>query len=242
MTSCPGGGQVLSYAQLQGAWINNGGPAAVAPIAAAIALAESSGCTTALNPNDNNGTQSSFGLWQISTGTHTPPSANWSDPNVNAQLAVAKYKGAGNQFTPWGTYDSGAYKAHLNGSTTPDTTSIPASATLASASGDNTCAASWPSANLVVTNVGGGCIIHKATVRHIVGGALLAAGGLLAIPGIAVLVAFTFRASGAQKAVLDTAQKLGPGGRVLKAAGRGAATRTGATAAGRERRADRRGG
>lgn len=111
---------VLTYAQLEGLWIKAGGPKSVAPVAAAIALAESGGRADALNPNDNGGRQSSFGLWQISNGTHTPPDPRWADPAVNARLAVAKYKGAGNNFSPWGTYDSGAYRAYLSGSTTPD--------------------------------------------------------------------------------------------------------------------------
>ena len=110
----------LTYAQMMGYWIKAGGPAPVAPVAAAIGEAESGGNTDAVNPNDNNGKQSSYGVWQISNGTHTPPAANWADPAENARLAVGKYRDAGNNFTPWGTYDSGAYRAYLNGSTTPD--------------------------------------------------------------------------------------------------------------------------
>lgn len=215
MTSCQGAGgtgQKLTYAQLKGLWISNGGPAAVADIAAAVGIAESDGCTTALNPDDNNGTQSSYGLWQISNGTHQPPAADWSDPNVNAKLAVAKYRGAGNSFAPWGTYDSGAYKADLAPGTTPDM-SVPGGSTaaLASASGDATCAASWPSQSLIVTTVGGGCIIHKKTVRHIMGGVLMGAGALLILPGVAVLVAFAFRRSGALTAAGNVAAVI-PGG------------------------------
>lgn len=210
MTTCQGAGgtgQKLTYAQLKGLWISNGGPAAVADIAAAIGIAESQGCTTALNPDDNNGIQSSYGLWQISNGTHTPPASNWADPNVNAKLAVAKYKEAGNSFTPWGTYNSGAYKADLSPGTTPDT-SVPggSSAALTSASGDATCAASWPSAGGLGISVGGGCIIHKKTVRHIMGGVLMAAGGLVILPGVAVLVVFAFRVTGAGKTVTGAAK------------------------------------
>src|SRR5216684_1993441 len=151
MASCQGLGGTgvkYSFAQLEALWINNGGAKAAAPVAAAIALAESSGCSTALNPSDNNGTQSSFGLWQISNGTHNPPVANIYDPNVNARQAVAKYKASG--WAPWGTYASGAYRPFLNNATTPDM-SIPggsgaAGATLTSATSapDPTCAASWP--------------------------------------------------------------------------------------------------
>ena len=93
----------LSFGQLQTLWIQAGGSNATAPIAAAIALAESSGNPDAINPNDNHGTQSSYGLWQISNGTHSPPIYNWQNPRVNAALAVAKYKSAGG-WGPWGTY------------------------------------------------------------------------------------------------------------------------------------------
>lgn len=110
----------ISYAQAEGLWIKAGGDPSVAPIAAAIVFPESGGNPSALNPTDNGGRQSSFGLWQISNGTHTPPDPNWSDPLTNAKLAVAKYKGAGNAFTPWGTYDSGAYKRYLQSGVTPD--------------------------------------------------------------------------------------------------------------------------
>jgi hypothetical protein len=99
----------LTFGQLETLWIQAGGSKATAPIAAAIALAESSGNPDAVNPNDNHGTQSSFGLWQISNGTHNPPSPNWQNPRVNAALAVAKYKAAGG-WGPWGTYPEPALK------------------------------------------------------------------------------------------------------------------------------------
>ena len=100
-----------TFAQLEGLWIQAGGNAAVAPIMAAIALAESSGNPGAINPTDNNGAQTSWGLWQISDGTHNMPVANILDPHVNAAQAVAKYKASG--FAPWGTYKSGAYRRYL---------------------------------------------------------------------------------------------------------------------------------
>jgi len=85
-----------------------------AVLMAAIALAESSGDPQAVNATDNNGTQSSFGLWQISTGTHSPPSPNWADPITNAHLAIGKLNGQG--LGAWGTYTSGAYRKYLTGS------------------------------------------------------------------------------------------------------------------------------
>jgi hypothetical protein len=114
-----------SFAQLEQLWIQAGGPVAVAPIAAAIALAESSGNSDAMNYTDNNGTQTSVGLWQVSTGTHSYPPA-WQTPTGNAAEAVAKYRGAGNTFAPWGTYVSGIYRQFLSGAA-PATGALPAS-------------------------------------------------------------------------------------------------------------------
>jgi len=127
----------LSFSQLEGLWIQAGGPKVLAPVAAAIALAESSGNPQALNPTDNGGTQSSFGLWQISNGTHSPPSASWADPLTNAKLAVAKYKGAGNSFSPWGTYDSGAYKHFLPSSYVAPSSAPPGTPQTATLAGFN---------------------------------------------------------------------------------------------------------
>jgi len=110
----------VSYAQAEGLWIKAGGDPSVAAIAAAIMFPESGGNPQAINPTDNNGTQSSWGLWQISTGTHATPDPNWADPLTNAKLAVAKYKGAGNSFRPWGTYNSGAYRRYLQNGVPPD--------------------------------------------------------------------------------------------------------------------------
>jgi hypothetical protein len=84
-----------------------------ATLMAAIALAESSGNADAVNNADNGGTQSSYGLWQISTGTHSPPAANWNDPVENAHLAIGKLNSQG--LGAWGTYTSGAYRQYLGG-------------------------------------------------------------------------------------------------------------------------------
>ena len=105
-----------SYAQLEGLWIQAGGSKVLAPLMAAIALAESSGNSDAINPVDNGGTQTSVGLWQVSTGTHDYPAA-WLTPLGNAQEAVAKLQSQG--ITAWGTYTSGAYKQYLQGEAPP---------------------------------------------------------------------------------------------------------------------------
>lgn len=111
-----------SYAQLEAAWINAGGSRVMAPIMAAIALAESDGNTDALNPNDNNGTQSSYGAWQISNGTHSPPAANWNDLNENAKLAVGKFQSQG--LGAWGTYTSGEWRKFYHSGVSPDASGI----------------------------------------------------------------------------------------------------------------------
>lgn len=109
----------LTFAQLESLWIQAGGPSKLAPLMAAVALAESSGIPTETNPTDNHGTQTSWGLWQISTGTHAEPNPNWADPLENAKLAVAKWHTQG--LWAWGTYTSGKYKEFLpKGYVAPD--------------------------------------------------------------------------------------------------------------------------
>ena len=110
---------VLTFAQLEGVWIQAGGDPAKAPLMAAIALAESSGDPEATNPTDNNGTQTSWGLWQISNGDHSEPSSDWNTPLGNARLAVGKIESQG--LGAWGTYTSGAYRQYLQSGTAPDT-------------------------------------------------------------------------------------------------------------------------
>jgi hypothetical protein len=233
VTACDGAGgggtgTRYTYAQLEGLWINAGGPSSLAPIAAAIAMAESGGCSSDINPTDNGGTQSSFGLWQISTGTHTPPAANWSNGAENAALAVAKYKGANDTFSPWGTYASGAYKAYLNNGTTPDTSGLPAggatggaSATLTSASTANsaTCLIAAPSLDLFVTSIGGGCWISKTNARAVLGGMVLAAGAVIGAAGMLILAAYGLGKSGALDKTAQAAAVI-PGAAPVAAAAR----------------------
>lgn len=114
----------LSYSQLEQVWIQGGGSKAMAPLMAAIAMAESGGIAGNTNPTDNGGTQTSWGLWQISDGTH-----GWSyggdpyDPVNNARVAVMKLHSQG--LGAWGTYTSGAYKSFLRGNVPPGTGQIP---------------------------------------------------------------------------------------------------------------------
>lgn len=98
-----------SFSALEQLWDAAGGPASLAPTAAAIALAESSG-----NPMAHNASGAS-GLWQI---LGNPFPGNAFDPLTNARMAVAKWRGApggGDNFSPWVTYETGAYKQFLSG-------------------------------------------------------------------------------------------------------------------------------
>lgn len=93
--------------QLEQLWIEAGGKAALAPLMAAIAIAESGG-----NPNAHN-TSGAAGLWQI---LGQPFPGNVYNPLTNAKMAVAKYNSQG--LGAWATYTSGAYKQYLPPATT----------------------------------------------------------------------------------------------------------------------------
>ena len=213
----------LTYAQAMGAWVKAGGPAAVAPIAAAIAEAESGLDANEYNPTDNNGTQTSWGLWQISNGTHSSVSSQWNDPGENAKLAVAKYNGA-RGFSPWGTYDSGAYRQYVGGGT-PDP-NVPGSSGSGGA-GSVSGPGSTPAECLfMMPNVDPGstlpvvgrffpststCLFPKSAGRKVVGGGLLVAGGIIALIGVIILVRLGATRSGAVGAVAGSAAAV-PGG------------------------------
>lgn len=111
----------LSFAALQDVWKQAGGSAASAPVAAAIALAESGGRPDAHNPKPPD---DSYGLWQINMLGRLGPARRQQfglssndqlyDPVTNARAAVAISSG-GTNFGAWSTYTNGAYRSHLNG-------------------------------------------------------------------------------------------------------------------------------
>jgi hypothetical protein len=240
----------LSYAQLKAVWLDAAkgtqyGTNAWASLMAAIAEAESGGNPDATNPTDNGGTQTSWGLWQISLGNHAAPSPNWNNPTVNAQLAIGKLEGQG--LTAWGTYTSGAYRTYLNGATTPDGAGITggsavdaAALTAATATASN-CLWSIPSLGSVIGNTGGGivggfiggitgnpsagvsqlaggggyCIFSRSEARGLAGAAMLAGGILIMLWGADLMIGL---------AGLKTAGRLvGMAGGAKAASGGGAA-------------------
>lgn len=100
-----------SYSQLEGLWEQAGGSAALAPVMAAIAMAESSGNSNAYNPSG------ATGLWQIKGAVNPADQSNLTNPQVNAKEAVLKYNSQG--LGAWVTYTSGAYKQYLQGGVAP---------------------------------------------------------------------------------------------------------------------------
>jgi hypothetical protein len=227
-TGTDGGGPGIRYtfAELEGLWLNAGGSKALAPTMAAIALAESGGCTTDLNTTDNGGTQTSWGLWQISNGTHSSPGADWNTGAGNAALAVAKIKSQG--LTAWGTFDSGAYKQFLNGNTPPDTSvnggaTAPGSgstaATTAAAVKPVSCLLFFPGVDVpVVGTVGSGCLLGKSQARAIIGGGFVLAGGAVLMVGALILAAYGLKASGAGRTAASGLELVAGGAEVVGAA------------------------
>ncbi|MDQ2816274.1 MAG: LysM peptidoglycan-binding domain-containing protein [Actinomycetota bacterium] len=91
----------LGCAGLETLWEEGGGSAAEAFTAAEIAMAESGGRQYALSPTND------YGYWQIN-GSHGPAQATFN-PLGNARAAVA-ISNDGNDWGPWTTYTSGAYR------------------------------------------------------------------------------------------------------------------------------------
>jgi len=112
----PTGGGNLGYADIFPLAINAGFSGQDADTATAIALAESSGNPNAYNPETAAHTPQglgSYGLWQVYLKAHPEfTGVNLYDPQLNANAAYSVYCAAGGAFTPWSTYNSGAWKTN----------------------------------------------------------------------------------------------------------------------------------
>jgi hypothetical protein len=208
-----------SYAQLEQLWINAGGSKAMAPVMAAIAEAESSGDPTAYNSSG------ATGLWQILGAVNPSDQPDLTDPVVNAHEAVLKYQSQG--LDAWVTYTNGAYRAFLSDATPPTASGVPtataagvpagtlavttaatAGAAAAAAAGDAACLITVPVIDLKVTSVGGGCLVTKSEARAVIGGMVMAAAGLIILPGLIIIAASAFVRSGAAGALAGAAGPL----------------------------------
>lgn len=102
---------VYNYAQLEELWDNAGGNPSLAPVMAAIAMAESSGNSQAYNASG------ASGLWQILGAVNPADQDQLFNPIVNAKEAVLKYQSQG--LGAWVTYTSGAYQKFLQSGVAP---------------------------------------------------------------------------------------------------------------------------
>lgn len=150
----------MSKQQLETLWVQAGGSPSKANIAAAIALAESSG-----NPNstdyDSNGTVDR-GLWQINS-IHGTQSTYGTLANAQAAVAISN---DGSDWTPWVTYNSGAYKQFLGGasaiaSTSTSTSSVASTGSSSSSSSSlsQTLLEYGEKASLYVALIGAGIVL-----------------------------------------------------------------------------------
>lgn len=113
----------FSYLDLVSLAQSAGFAGADAYIAAAIALAESSGDPNAVGDLELT-PGGSIGLWQINLKAHPEYNAQeLTNPQTNAAAAFAIYQQRGNSFLPWSTFKSGAYSKYLDTSTADDSTS-----------------------------------------------------------------------------------------------------------------------
>ena len=212
-----------TYAQLEGLWINAGGSSALAPTMAAIAEAESGGNSDAANPSG------ATGLWQILGAVNPADQGNLTDPATNAHEAVLKYQSQG--LGAWVTYTSGAYKAFMNGGTSPDTSVPGGSASTTAASSGAATLATYNSADclLGIPNLNpipswvpiagsstGVCLLSKAEARGMLGGMLMLTGGGVAVLGVVILASAAFQRTGALGKAADVAAVV-PGGQGVAA-------------------------
>jgi Lysozyme like domain len=106
-------GGTYTHATLMTLWGLNGGASGTADIAAAIAMAESSGRSTVTSPNSDGGTN--VGLWQLDTrgkgAGYTV--AQLQNPDTNARVAVFG-SANGTNWSAWETFATGAYKQFLS--------------------------------------------------------------------------------------------------------------------------------
>ena len=101
-----------SISECAAAWKSTG--AGNCATAVAVCAAESGGNTGARNVNSDSHHSVDRGLWQINNYWHPEVSDSCAySANCNANAAKSISSG-GTNWTPWATYNGGAYKAHLS--------------------------------------------------------------------------------------------------------------------------------
>lgn len=194
----------FSFSDLEQIWINNGGSAAFAPIAAAISMAESGGNSDAVGTNSNGSVDR--GLWQINSSNG---SLSTTDINGNARAAV-QMSNNGTNWRPWCTaYSDGAcgtkggsflgsgapYQKFLSGQSQIPQGQSSITGTLTSDTSTNPCI--FPPEGKTVFNFGiyhqtiSWCIWRQSYSRAILGGLFFIAAGTLTIVGVSLLASRT---------------------------------------------------
>lgn len=212
----------LSYQALESLWTSNGGPAALAPTMAAIAIAESGGNPSSLNDNASTGDYS-VGLWQINyygsmmsgrTAQFGSPSALRASPTAQARAAVAIYNEQG--LKAWSTYSSGAYRQYLNGADYTGSDSA-GGASGGGSSGGVTPAADITQDCLIGFNLpvaGQTCIITQRQAQQTMGILLITGGALVGLVGAIILAAYGLKSTGTLDQAARAAAVVPGGGRV----------------------------
>jgi Lysozyme like domain len=185
-----------SYAQLEGVWNQAGGNPQAASMAAAIATAESGGNSAAYD-NDSNGSVDR-GLWQINS---VHGSQSTFDVMGNARAAVA-ISNNGTNWSPWVTYQTGAYLKYMQGNVPPDL-NAPINGTGAAVGTGSSTQASLTSCNwmeqAIAPELCGGSIVGGVTqgfvlqiidalIGSIINPFIQIAAGILGITGGAILM------------------------------------------------------
>lgn len=119
-----GPAKYVTFAQAEAALKSAGFGSDGADVGAAIATAESSRDLTVLNNTPATGDYS-VGAWQVNyygslyagraKAFGTPKSLALAGVGRQAHAALTIYRDAGNSWSPWSTYNSGAYKQYLQG-------------------------------------------------------------------------------------------------------------------------------
>lgn len=161
-----------TFAELQQLAANAGFTGNAQNTAAAIALAESSGNPNAVVFNDGGKGFNSYGLMQINAvNDNAVPggAAAATDPQTAMNDAFILSQG-GTNFSPWSTYNSGAYQNFL-----------PSGAQAVASSGDSGMTFSWPGSNTVspATSGSGSATTSGSGATATSGSSAIGSGGLL---------------------------------------------------------------
>lgn len=101
----------MSMVDIGRAMVKAGWPAETIAIGIGVAMAESGGDPTIRGGPNSNGTYD-YGLFQINS-IHNPTAQDWTDPVVNARMALKVYRDAGNKWVPWTTYKNRSHQKYM---------------------------------------------------------------------------------------------------------------------------------